>query len=100
MELTRDIRNAITTLVHERLPDTRDAKIVSVDIQEGDAFEDEPLLYVTVVFESASGLDPAKAVSLTRHTRDKLREASRSAPFPVYRFMSKKDAMRLSAAVG
>lgn len=96
MELTRNIREAIETLVRERF---RGNRILSVSIEEGDVFDDEAVIYVTVVFDAAQGLNTESAVSITRHTRDRLRAESRFAPFPVYRFMSGEDAKRVSAAV-
>jgi len=96
MELTGEIRKAIESLVRERFGGNR---ILAVTVEEGDVFDDEATIYVTVVFDAEQGLDTAKAVSITRYTRDRLRKESRFAPFPVYRFMTGEDAARVSAAV-
>ncbi|WP_269715819.1 hypothetical protein [Caulobacter sp. NIBR2454] len=96
MVLDEDIRKAIESVIHDRFDD---AQIVSIDVKAGDEYEDDMLVYVTVVFDATAGLDTGKTVSITRHTRDRLREYSGTPPFPVYRFISSDDERGQQPAV-
>lgn len=88
MHLDERMLEAIKSVIHDRFDD---ATIVSVDVKPGDEFEDEMVVYVTVVFDARTGLDTGEAVSITRHTRDRLRSEYKRPPFPVYRFISSDD---------
>jgi hypothetical protein len=94
MELDERVQQSIEALVRDRF---RDSNIVSVDVKQGDEFDDDAVIYVTVVFEADSVLNAGETVSITRRTRDQLRQKGSSAPFPVFSFVSTDDADRHAA---
>jgi hypothetical protein len=72
------------------------AQIDAVDIVEDFDSDGDRVLRVTIIFESKTGLDPAKAKGLVRHMRSTLEERD-SFTFPLVAFRSRADQKRLKA---
>lgn len=94
MELDERVQQSIEALVRDRF---RDSDIVRVDVKHGDEFDDDAVIYVTVVFNADSVLNTGETVSITRRTRNELRHKVSPPPFPVFSFVSTDDAERHAA---
>jgi hypothetical protein len=74
------------------------SEIVQIHITEGEDHDGDPVLRVMVVFDPAKGrLDPRRMAGLARHLRSRLGPDG-VAPYPVFQFVSKSDAKKLSHA--
>lgn len=90
-----DLQAIVSQLVRERFPD---AAIDTVTVVADEDSDGDPILRVTVVFESEiADLEARQLASLTRHVRPKLREHN-DHRFPIFRFLSKRDNDRLAHA--
>jgi hypothetical protein len=74
-----------------------DAAIHAVDIVPDQDSDGDPILRITVVYETSYKLDMEKAVGLVRHMRDVLEDKHEEA-FPLISFRSKSDHDKLRAA--
>lgn len=64
------------------------ARIVRVEVQEDPDHDGDPVLRVTVVFESdEDDLDPDRVLGLVRHLREPL-EKLEEPRFPIFSFMT------------
>ena len=85
----------VASVVKERLGE---AKIESIRVEEDVDHAGEPILRITVVFDSSAGeLDTDRLVGITRHMRSRLDKKHTDA-FPMFRFISKADAAKLKNA--
>lgn len=73
--------------------------IDSIEIHEEIDFEDDEVLYVTVVFSSSGQLDSKAKSGFVRHVRPALHEVDEER-FPVMSFVSKTDYQEQHAAAG
>lgn len=84
--------DAIAAVVRERFAD---ALIDSVTVEADEDSDGDPILRITVVFESEiADLETHRLTGLARHVRPSLIER-REAGFPIFRFMTKRDSDRL-----
>jgi hypothetical protein len=74
-----------------------DAAICAVDIIPDLDSDGDPILRITIVYETSSKFDIQKAVGLVRHMRDVLEDEHEDA-FPLISFRSKSDHDKLRAA--
>lgn len=89
------LHELFSDIVKDRFPD---ATIDSVTVEADVDSDGDPILRVTVVFDSEiAGLEARRLASLTRHARPKLREHNDNR-FPIFRFLSKRDNDRLAHA--
>lgn len=96
MAVSEEIRGAITEVVKTSFSD---AKISSVRISAGTDSDDDPVLWVYVVFDSKDAketLDARRMSGLTRHIIKKLVEIESSDAFPLVSFISTKDAKKIN----
>lgn len=87
-----EAQEIVSAVVHDRFPSATIERItVEPDVdQDGD-----PILKITVIFEGK--LDAHRMVGLVRHVQPKLMEHHFNQ-FPIFRFVSKKDAASLKIA--
>lgn len=90
----KQLEAAIEKVIREDFPD---AKLLAVKIKEDEGFDGDPILRITVIFQTTHGFDPKRAAGIVRRIRPALRENEVDA-FPVFSFMSKKDA-RIAGAL-
>jgi hypothetical protein len=94
-EMDDALRELFSEVVKERFPDAviDDITVVADEDSDGD-----PILRVTIVFDSEiADIEARSVASLTRHARPKLREHNDNR-FPIFRFLSKRDNDRLAHA--
>ncbi len=90
-----EIETIVSAVVHDRFPEN---SIQSVSVEQDVDQDGDPILKVTVVFDPAEGaLDTHRVMGLIRHLRPKLLE-KKYPEFPIFRFVSKKDAASLKIA--
>ncbi|MBV9839950.1 MAG: hypothetical protein JOY99_00185 [Sphingomonadaceae bacterium] len=93
--MAASLEDIVSGIVKERFTD---AKIDSISIEPDSDSDGDPILRITVVFDSdVSGLESSKLAGLVRHVRPKLRERGDTG-FPIFRFLSKRDNDRLRHA--
>ncbi|MDP9412753.1 MAG: hypothetical protein M3Q08_01395 [Pseudomonadota bacterium] len=89
------LEEIVSKIVRERFVD---AKIDSIKVEADQDSDGDPILRITVVFDSEiADLESRKLVGLARHMRPKLQER-KEAGFPIFRFLSKRDSERLRHA--
>jgi hypothetical protein len=89
------VKLAISDVVRDRLSDS---EITSINIESGEDSDGEPVLKITIVFESGPGQetpDGHKMVGLARHIRGRLAEIN-VGEFPLLSFVSVKDAAKMN----
>lgn len=89
-----DIEPLIERIVRAEFPD---ARLQSVDVEEAVDADGDPILRVTVIFETSKDIDGAKTPGLVRHLWPELR-AAKETRFPLFRLMTSADAKRLGTA--
>ena len=90
--MAKSLEDIITEIVKERFSD---AVINSIEVQADQDSDGDPILRVTVVFDSEiSTLEARKLSGLTRHVRPKIMSRE-DAAFPVFRFVSKRENDRI-----
>lgn len=90
--MANSLEQIISGIVRSRFPD---AIIDSITVTPAMDSDGDPILRVTVVFDSEiAELDPAKLAGLARHVRPGIEER-KDAAFPIFRFVSKRDNERL-----
>ena len=93
--MANSLEDIISGIVRERFAD---AVIDSISVEADEDSDGDPILRVTVVFDSEiAQLEPSKLAGLVRHVRPKIRNR-KGAAFPIFRFMSKSDSDRLRHA--
>ena len=95
---TTAIRSIIERIVRERLQgvEIEDVRVERIEFND---FDDDVTLHVTVVFDNnGKALDPKKTTGMVRHVRPELVEIGESN-FPLFSFVKKSEAARLSAEV-
>ena len=91
----QNAESLIETIVQEKLAAD---KVVAVQIERGIDFDDEPVFLVRVIIDNGNKrIDPQKTTSLTRNIRSRLAELGETA-FPVFSFISKQEAGKLTTA--
>lgn len=90
--MAKSLEDIISGIVKERFADsTIDSIAVEADVDS----DGEPILRVTVVFDSEiAKLEPSRLTGLVRHVKPRIMERKDGA-FPIFRFMSKRDSDRL-----
>lgn len=90
--MASDLEKIIAKIVGERFPD---AIIDSISVDPDQDSDGEPILWITVVFDSEiSELGSHEMAGLPRHLRPSLLKRQENA-FPIFRFMTKRDRDRL-----
>lgn len=93
--MAQTLEEVISGIVKERFAD---AVIDSITVMADVDSDGDPILRVTVVFDSEiAKIEPSKLAGLARHVRPKIMERN-DAAFPIFRFMSKRDNERLRHA--
>lgn len=83
-----NVEKAIEEIVRDRFSNI---KIISVDVEEGEDHDGDPVLLVRVVFDAEiDDFDASRLSGITRHLRTKLFDMDESR-FPLTRFVSRKD---------
>ncbi len=83
--MSDQLTKVVTSVVEEQLAPVR---IVSVSVEEDIDHDGDPVLRVSVVFESEDeDLDPDRVLGLVRHLREPLKELQ-EARFPIFSFMT------------
>ena len=89
------ITEVIETVVRERFDG---APIEAVRVEAEIDYDGVPVVRVTVIFDAKKGsLDAHKTAGITRHIRHRLLAEDEDA-FPIFAFVSKSDAARITAA--
>lgn len=88
------IEELVQRIVQAEFPD---ARLQSVEVEEAVDADGDPILRVTVVFETSKDIDNAKTPGLVRHLWPELR-AAKEMRFPLFRLMTSADAKRLRTA--
>jgi hypothetical protein len=89
------LEEIVSQTVRERFPD---AKIDSIKVDADKDSDGDPILRITVVFDSEiADVQSRKLAGLARHMRPRLEER-KEAGFPIFRFMTKRDSERLRHA--
>ena len=90
-----EVEQIVSAIVHDRFPT---ASIEFVKVEPDEDQDGDAIVRVTVVFDPEGGkLDTHRMVGLVRHVRPKLIEQHFNQ-FPIFRFVSKKDAASLKIA--
>jgi hypothetical protein len=92
--MTPEIEQIIMDMVRAEFPD---AELQSIDVAEALDADEDPILQVTVVFETSRDIDSTKTPGLVRHIWPKL-VAAKENRFPLFRLMTSADAKRLRTA--
>lgn len=92
--MTPKIEKIIKAMVRAEFPD---AELQSVRVDEVTDADGDPILQVTVIFETSSDIDAAKTPGLVRHLWPQLK-AAHETRFPLFRLMTSADAKRLGSA--
>ncbi len=86
------IQSLVAEVVRERLSETA---IQSVKASSGVDDDGDPVVYITVVFDTKNNLlDTEKVLGLARHLKAKFADEEINR-FPIFRYISKKDAAHL-----
>ena len=93
--MDRRAREIVEEVIRSRMAGS---EIVEIRSAEGEDHEGDPVLRVMVVFDPAKGaLNSQRMTGLARHLRSRLGPDG-AAPYPVFQFVSKSDAKKLSHA--
>lgn len=85
----------IETIIQENLAADN---VIAVQIDRDTDFDDEPVFLIKVIVDNGNKrIDSKKTISLTRDVRTRLAELGESA-FPVFSFISKQEAGKLTTA--
>jgi hypothetical protein len=94
MKIPKEIRDKLEAAIRNHFAGTR---IVRIIFKEVEGRDDEPLLMVTVVYQTPNGLiDPRKAAGIGLTVQPTL-DASDIEALPVFSFIAKAEAGRIAA---
>lgn len=89
-----EIEQLVQRIVRAEFPD---AQLQGIDVKEATDADGDPIMWITVIFETSRDIDAAKTPSLVRHLWPKLR-AAKEPRFPLFRLMTSADARKLATA--